>query len=112
MSCIERISTCENRKRRLDNVCENVEEKRRKQEIDADDEWKIDNDDVTNCILNSWLNENTTKKELEVCVDTCLLDDDSLSSCGEYFPPILNFFLDIKLQYITLILAVLSQQVL
>jgi hypothetical protein len=78
--------SCETRKRRLDN-CGNVEnsvdDKRRKKESSEEQiAWKLENDDVTNCILNSWLNENTDR-QLDVFVDDCSLENDSFS-CADF----------------------------
>jgi len=76
------MSLCENRKRRIENHLENAEKKRKVKEISEEDEhhavWKLENDDVTNCILNSWLNENA-EKELDVFVDTYALDSESVT---------------------------------
>jgi hypothetical protein len=57
-----------------------VDDKRRKKESSEEQiAWKLENDDVTNCILNSWLNENTD----DVFVDDCSLENDSFS-CADF----------------------------
>jgi hypothetical protein len=78
--------SCETRKRRLDDNCGNVEnsidEKRRKKSNEEQIAWKLENDEVTTCILNSWLNEDT-ERQLEVFVDEFSLESDS-SSCADF----------------------------
>jgi hypothetical protein len=83
------MSSCETRKRSIENT-ENGEKKRKVKEISEEisqqerEEHCAWNDDVTNCILESWLNENSVENsELAVFVDTCSLENESVS-CADF----------------------------